>query len=917
MPTAAPPPPDGGDADEPDPTPPGGGVAVLARPDETDWTVPVLPADDDGRPDEAAGGDGPRWSGWLDRLSGPTWPQSLTTLVIVVACTVFTFVELKPDLLFRETTPTGGDMGAHVWLPAFVKAHLIPSLRLTGWAPDWYAGFPALTYYFPLPMFAIAFISYVIPYDIAFKLVTVVGLVTMPAAVWAFGRLSRARFPVPACMAVASVAYLFSRDFTIYGGNIASTMAGEFSFSISLSLALLFLGLVSRGLRTGRGRALAAVVLACCALCHILPLFFAIGGSLLMWVLAPSRRRLRFLVPVLVVAGLVVAVWALPFEYRLPYATDMGYAKLTNYLTSLFPRTDLWLFVLAAVGAALSFVRRNAVGTWLTWMTGALAVTFCVVPTSHLWNARVLPFWFLCLYLLVGVAFAEVGAMVAEGRLRRVLRGSLWPVPVVVTVVGFIWVGYPLRILPFGHTTASGGYSWLHISSPSSSSSFVPDWVEWNYSGYQSPAKSREAEYFAVVDKMAALGADPADGCGRAMWEYEPSLDQMGTPDALMLLPYWTDGCIDSMEGLYYESSATTPYHFLNAAELSDQPSDPMRGLDYPSSPDVVEGVEHLQMLGVKYFMAVTPDVEAAADADSSLQLVGSVGPFSVSQTSGSSTSVVQQTWKIYKVLDAALVTPLVNQPVVMTGLPHSAVYDAVPETAWLKASESWYLSPSRWELVDTLSGPSWWLGAPAPDPSPPRTPLPPVQVSDIHEGTDTISFDVSRPGVPVEVRTSYFPNWQASGAGTVYRATPNLMVVVPTSTHVELHFGYTPVDWIGFLMTLAGLAGLVVLVRPTSLDLVLRRRRDVPVYTARHVAGAGPLPDPHQGGWDDDGRHNGATDHRARDSSSWASDSSSASHEVAGDGAAVAGAVEQLGSAVEQPGSTVPPRGAGDMPAD
>ena len=33
---------------------------------------------------------------------------------------------------------------------------------------------------------------------------------------------------------------LFGREFTIYGGNIASTMAGEFSFSIGLSLALLF-----------------------------------------------------------------------------------------------------------------------------------------------------------------------------------------------------------------------------------------------------------------------------------------------------------------------------------------------------------------------------------------------------------------------------------------------------------------------------------------------------------------------------------------------------------------------------------------------------------------------------------------------------------------------------------------------------
>ena len=26
------------------------------------------------------------------------------------------------------------------------------------------------------------------------------------------------------------------------------------------------------------------------------------------------------------------------------------------------------------------------------------------------------------------------------------------------------------------------------------------------------------------------------------MWEYEPQLDRFGTPMALMLLPYWTDG---------------------------------------------------------------------------------------------------------------------------------------------------------------------------------------------------------------------------------------------------------------------------------------------------------------------------------------------------------------------------------------
>ena len=83
------------------------------------------------------------------------------------------------------------------------------------------------------------------------------------------------------------------------------------------------------------------------------------------------------------------------------------------------------------------------------------------------------------------------------------------------------------------------------------------------------------------------------------MWEYDVSENDFGTPEALMLLPYWTNNCIGSMEGLLFESSATTPYHFLNQAELSVAPSDPMYGLPYGPL-DVPLGLQHLQMLGVK-----------------------------------------------------------------------------------------------------------------------------------------------------------------------------------------------------------------------------------------------------------------------------------------------------------------------------
>ena len=66
---------------------------------------------------------------------------------------------------------------------------------------------------------------------------------------------------------------------------------------------------------------------------------------------------------------------------------------------------------------------------------------------------------------------------------------------------------------------------------------------------------------------MATIGEE--HGCGRSFWEYEKEINRYGTPMALMLLPHWTDGCIGSMEGLFFEASATTPFHFLTQVELS------------------------------------------------------------------------------------------------------------------------------------------------------------------------------------------------------------------------------------------------------------------------------------------------------------------------------------------------------------
>jgi uncharacterized membrane protein len=94
--------------------------------------------------------------------------------------------------------------------------------------------------------------------------------------------------------------------------------------------------------------------------------------------------------------------------------------------------------------------------------------------------------------------------------------------------------------------------------------------------------------------------------------------------------------------------------------------------------------------------------------------------------------------------------------------------------------------------------------------------------VSDVVVHSQAISFHVSRVGVPVVVKISYYPRWHAVGATGPYRVSPNLMAVVPTSKDVSLVYGSTAANvWGDRVSQLTALAGLV-----TIAAFVRRRRR-------------------------------------------------------------------------------------------
>ena len=965
-------------------------------------------------------------------LGGADTPRQRIGAVLVgavVAATVaFVVVNLRPWLWFDDTTPTGGDLGAHVWAPAYLRDVLIPELRLTGWTHDWYAGFPAFAFYMVIPSLlvvivdvgldlsvgvlaylavvlaacglalliagrtrwataqrwavalgvagvagagklfvgdvevnraiaalllpaacggwawhllrarprwrAVAAVAAVVlallvvsmPYGVSLKIVAIAGVVALPVAVWAMVRTAGVGLEGQALAAVATLLFLFDRSFNIYGGNLMSTMAGEFAYSLGLAVAVLFIGVAARGMDSGRHRVLAGALLALTGLLHLFSAFLALAATAALlstgrWQRAAWLQRLRWTLVTGALGAALSAWWVLPFWWNRGLLNDMGWGKERRYLSSLWSRSSfdygflvnhplLQLFVVVAVaGSALLLFRRSGPLRFRGWsrlhvaltVTGVIfAVAFVVMPEGRLWNVRILPFYYLTVYLTAALAVAELigwgrswldrrhAARVEAGadtgrsggragrradpahtgeavgsdaldwaarerseqeretprpdaaglhlpaRPPRALAGSLAAGGCVAlgALAVLVMVGLPLRSLPGGGLGDDGAYRWGPFSS--SESNLGTYWVQYNFEGYEGRQPTADgggsAEYWDLVDTMGRVGE--SRGCGPSLWEYGSGrLGSYGTPMAPMLLPYWTDRCIGSMEGLYFEASATTPYHFLMQSELSAAPSRAQRDLPY-SALDVAQGTEHLRAMGVRYYMAFTDDAVGQARAVPELEEVASSGP-----------------WVVFEVAGSAPVTGLDRLPVVVDGIGRSS-------DSWLEASVGAFLAEGPDAPLLAADGPEEWPRMTLPSThsesgaesgtsdagrqqvmrrladmlpeAAPRAEVEPAVVSDVVRRDHSISFSVDRVGTPVLVHTSYFPNWSASGAEGPFRVTPNFMVVVPTDTQVRLDFGHSAVEWIALVITLGGLVAVGwILVRGREPDM-LRREPDV-----------------------------------------------------------------------------------------
>jgi hypothetical protein len=520
------------------------------------------------------------------------------------------------------------------------------------------------------------------------------------------------------------------------------------------------------------------LILMALVLSHIVPTFVLVFISPGLLLVNPRWRSFGYLAAVAVVGFMLSAFWSLPFAAHLEWTAHMAWNQLgwKDFIpTALIPAGILALF-----GIAFAIVKRETKLLPLAWITFITAVLYWILPDGRLWNARVVPFFYFSVHLWAAygatwlirpfVVFVNDLFGASGVNARRAYA------PVVALALGLVVI--------FLSSSPAGG------------------WIKWNYSGYE--GKEKWPQYQEINNFIQTL--EPK---GRVMVEHNSKIDEFGTPRAFEIIPYWTDQ--DTLEGTLMEASFTAPFHFINQAELSKQASNAIIGVKYPSL-NVPNGITHLQLMNIPYFLTCTEEVTVATKEDPRAELLATFGDYSVFRISGTT-----------------------GYAEVMANMPVRVNMD---QSAWRDMAVDWY------ENMDSLDTPIVWDNGdqmldqfaevtPEQAVAPPKVPIENggrVVGEAIHNEGFEFDVDGDAVGKPVWIKMSYFPNWEVSGAEGPYLASPSFMMVIPTQTHVELTYGRTMANTIGQVLEVIA---WVLLVALAVWRTILWRRR-------RRLAGAG-----------------------------------------------------------------------------
>jgi hypothetical protein len=497
----------------------------------------------------------------------------------------------RPALLLLPTVAAGGDTQCHYPTAVDFHEHLLPRLRLHGWYQGAYLGHPQLLYYFPLPFLVISALAPLVGMPAAFKLGTALGVFLLPLLAYAGLRLMGFRFPSPILGAAAATVFLFLEDNPIWGGTIASTLTGEFSYTYGAALALLFLGAVYRAYARGDRPWLPAAALATTALAHGYAVLWAgLSASYFLYAARRPRRTLAWLLTVAALAAAFCAFWLLPLLAGWGWTTAYDDPWITVSWRNLFPPFLAPLFAMAVLGVAVNVLLARRAGgpdhRLLFLMHAALvaAALAAAGPALGIIDVRFVPFAQLALCLAGGAA-----AGLALGALR-------FPEPAALGLV--------LLALLYGDQR----------------SRVDRYWIEWNYTGLE--AKELWPAFRDLARAVEGSVADP-----RVAVEYSAEHEKAGSIRMYETIPLFSGR--STLEGVYNQASLQTHAVYYLASELDAVSPNPFKSREY-STFDTDNALRHLRLFNVSDVVALSPKLVSALRARTDVAPLAAIAPYTI-----------------------------------------------------------------------------------------------------------------------------------------------------------------------------------------------------------------------------------------------------------------------------------------------
>jgi hypothetical protein len=426
---------------------------------------------------------------------------------------------------------------------------------------------------------------------VAFKLGTALGVFLLPALTYVALRMMGYHFPAPLLGAAAATVFLFLEENPIWGGTIASTLTGEFSYTYGIGLGLLFLGASYRAYARGDGPWLPALLLAVTALAHGYAVLWA--GLSASYFLFAARRPVRTFGWLVAVAGLsfaLAAFWVLPLLSDWGWTTPYDDPWITVTLHNLVPRLLWVLFGTAAAGLVATVVMARRTGG----------------PDHRL--------LFLLYAAAVGAALAAAGPALGIIDVRFVPFAQL-----ALAVAGGVSLGVALERLAASDLAALG-VTVLALLSADAQSKVLRSWIDWNYTGLE--ARELWPEFQEMSRLVAGPGSDP-----RIAVEYGQEHEKAGSIRMYETMPYFTGR--STLEGVYNQASLQTHFVYYLASELGAISPNPFRRKEY-STFDTDSALRHLRLFHAGDVVAISPRLTAALRGRDDVLELGRVPPYTV-----------------------------------------------------------------------------------------------------------------------------------------------------------------------------------------------------------------------------------------------------------------------------------------------